>query len=349
MKPEEELNCDNGHSAKMTRTSQCQEGSWTEPEWNKSACCKPEDKEETERSCHEQDENTCGTQSRSASCTVNGVWSYGTWSATCEDKPAATEPCEEGSDLMKTRSVECVDNAWVVGETWDTSNCKKECTKTKPSTTPTCDAYYNTSGVYCGTVTQDVSCDYTTGEWVTSNAVVNCSKPQSNVGTTQTCDAYNNTSWQYCGTKTLVATCNAGAWSYSWSGSCQSVGYVSSTNSYTCGKSYTNSSAKYTKKHVCNGGNSWSDVYDYTACGCYAKKPAAEYVADGSCPSGYGQTTAVCSDGQTWDTSVTCVTGAQACAAKYRVVDDLICSVGYCEGSVSDNSCDCWYCVEPWD
>ena len=143
-KPSEELNCDNGVSGKMTRVSQCQNNTWTEPTWDKSQCCNPNDnnKPDEEYICHDHDTNTCGKKTRTVTCDTNGQWvaDDNGWQGSCIDKPAdEVATCDSGYTGNKTRAATCkADNTeWEFTGNYVTTTC---CNDTQKTETKTCDS-----------------------------------------------------------------------------------------------------------------------------------------------------------------------------------------------------------------
>ncbi len=211
------------------------------------------------------DEN-CGEEIKKGTCNVKtGQWENYTVTQACPEKLDTEEPCEEGSDSKKTRSVVCSNNQWVMQGDWDTSSCKKECDPDQePKTSQTCDEYKGTSNQWCGTVTQEVECDYKTGEWKVSNVQSNCTTSDYSVGATQDCGS------NYCGgNKTLrSASCNAsnGTWSYDWNtSSCKTTDSESTFYTSCSSYGYTGSGWVY-QTRTCSNGN-WSG-YSMDTSGC---------------------------------------------------------------------------------
>ena len=190
-------------------------------------------------------------------------------------------------------------------------------------------------------VTQNVACDYTTGEWKVSNVQESCTTADYNVGATQACGS------NYCGgNKTLRAiSCNAseGTWSYDWNDSgCKTT---DSTMTYysSCSGYYTGSGTVYSTRYCTNG--SWRNGgLSFYCSGCsLSEKPGRSYyvaVSTGQCASGYGTKTLnyTCS-GSSWvenGSSIACVTTArETCYASLDVACYNQAWYGYQEGGAA--------------
>ena len=163
-KPKEELDCDNGVDAKMTRTVTCQDNAWTEPAWDKHLCCNPENKPNNTRSCKDNyNADTCGLEVQQYTCSTSGVWTaLDAWDhSACIPAPnGGTTDCD--GDYTRgemTISYSCENNEWTPN--YDRTNCGYECPTPRPATSRSC-----SDGSYlCGTQTRTVECNYSTGTW----------------------------------------------------------------------------------------------------------------------------------------------------------------------------------------
>ena len=311
-KPEESKSCSALNSfwtsGTATRVVSCNKDYWTSGEWDDSGCersCEGVE-QELSRACSE-----CGVQIRTVSgCnTRTGQWEYNDDWTECPAKPSTEEVCEEGSELKKTREVTCVNNAWIASETWDTSNCKKECDPdAEPVASQTCDAYRSTSDQYCGTVTRTVTCNFTTGLWETSNVQENCNAKPS---VTEACGSdYSNVA----AVKTRTATCNNSTaiwtptdWDVSKCGCTTSTKPDSTKSCQSISSSYVGGTA--TRTVWCEG-TTWRNDNNWSTSGCYRCIPGQTKSGMGYCGcnwSNYGADapyTQTCSSGGTWGSRV---------------------------------------------
>ena len=244
-KPSEELNCDNGVSGKMTRTSQCQGNTWTEPTWDKSACCDPNNKPAEEYICHDNDANTCGIRTRTVSCGTDGQWvdDENAWQGSCEPVETIVETIDCGSSYSNstaqpTRTATCkADGTWEYGS-YDYTACG--CTiSTKPADyTYGCEESGKT-----GTKTYTYACN-SSNQWTSQLKSSNC----TTVPAGGTYSGSGNRCYSFSGN-----TCN-GSYTFTQKATC-SVGNVDNTcngNTYTEGAScYAGSSSR---TNTCNGG-----------------------------------------------------------------------------------------------
>ena len=289
----------------------CESGYYQEEQTCKQEIACDSAQEFIRTSCEED----CGEEVKQGTCNVKtGEWENYTVTQACPTKPPLTKACSAlgkgWSSGTAQGSTQCSGGSWAE-PTWDEEPCQKECTGTAPKASQTCDEYYGTSNQYCGTVTQNVACDYTTGEWKVSNVVANCEGRAYSQGNTQTCDRYNGTSNQYCGTKRLdnISCDNASAkWTYLWKGTCYSKGYKESVSADDfCGDNYTKSGEMLTQSRTCNGGNQWSSyTIDYSMCGCDKRQKSTATSNKVRCKCGYQNpnayaisTTQVC-NGNSW-------------------------------------------------
>ena len=98
----------------------------------------------------------CGTQTRTVTCN-NGTWTTGSWTGTCTS-PTQTQPTSQACGTNGTQTRTCTPScgggtcgAW-------TTCVATTCTGTQPVASQAC--------TNCGTQTRNVTCDTTTGNWV---------------------------------------------------------------------------------------------------------------------------------------------------------------------------------------
>ena len=234
----------------------------------------------------------CGEEIKEGTCNVKtGQWENYTVTQACPIKPIEIEPCEEGSDLKKTRSVSCdpTTKQWVVQGEWDTSGCKKECDPdTKPAESRSCQERGK-----CGLETRTVTCNYRTGEWTDLEwNTQGCSSSPESIS--QACDSPYT-----FGNKSSYYTCNSNKWIENW-------------NYNYCGYACDNSNTAHTEKeYSCECG--YRNIYYsceittgewVSSEGPCPRKPAPRTIETGrgkisECDSGYGYyaTTVYCEEG----------------------------------------------------
>ena len=273
-------------------------GEWIEPEWNTEGCSSaPAD---PTRNCHDQDSNTCGTQTNSYTCSAQGTWELGEWSNTCIDKPADyTDRCDSGQNGRRTYTYVCNSS----GTGW-TQVKSSTCTTVSAggtfsdqngcsaATNGTCAGGYTfTNRAWCYAYVGEGRCD--------NNNFSEHSHCYS--GTSASCRNGTYTEGSWCMTGAVVTStglCQGGTYSTSsycqgnyGTGACSGATYQ--TNSYCVGGNETSCTGNTFKTgtycYAKKAGACANNTYEGTAC-CYA-------TSTGLCPSGSRK----CNSSHVWD------------------------------------------------
>ncbi len=299
VKPEEEKACSElgkgWTSGTATRTSQCEGGSWTEPEWDETGCTKectgeaPTDKQ----LC--QEEGKCGWETREVTCNYKtGEWIEPEWNTEgCSSAPAdPTRNCHDQDSNtcgIQTNSYTCsAQGTWELGE-WSNT-----CIDKPADEVATCDSGYT------GNKTRSATCKADNTDWEYTGAYnINACCDNTQQTQTQTCSSG-------CGKQTRTAsTCDNGTWT-GW-GSWSSCPTKPSNYTSTC-NSGQNGSRTYT--YVCNSaGTEWTTKLKSST--CTTVQPGGTFTSGNSCTASASSTG--CSDGYTFTDKSKCYGFSSGC------------------------------------